>query len=135
MNNHLGLSDMEFDLMSFFWEQTSPVTFAQILDFCNDVKGWNWAKTTAHTYITRLLHKNLLGMNSTKGMRRTYFAKISREAFMSSSVQELVDVSFSGSIKNLLLSLIPNNRLTRKDVEELHKILDQLAEPDDTSEN
>lgn len=135
MDKHLGLSDIEFDLMSFFWEQSSPVTFAQILDFCNNVKGWNWAKTTAHTYVTRLMHKNLLDMNSIKGVRRTYFAKTSREEFISSSMQELVDVSFSGSIKNLLLSLIPNNHLTRKDVDELHKILDRLAEPDDTLKN
>lgn len=135
MNKHFVLSDIEFELMSFFWDQTTPVTFADILHFCNDKKGWNWAKTTAHTYVTRLMKKKLLDMNNISGARRTYFAKISREEFALYSAQELVDTSFSGSLKNLILSLVPNRCLTQKDVEELHQILDQLVKEKDLPEN
>lgn len=132
MSKHFGLSEIEYDLMCFFWEQQEPVTFADILHFCNDSKGWGWAKTTAHTYVTRLLQKNLLDMNHTVGVRRTYFAKISREELAHSSAQEFVDSSFSGSIKNLLVSLVPGRQLSSSDVEELHQILDQLVEPKDS---
>jgi len=128
MNKCLGLSEIEYDLMSYFWEQTSPVVFADILHFCNDVKKWNWAKTTAHTYITRLIKKDLLEMNCAVGVRRTYFAKISREDLEHSTVREFVNSSFSGSVKKLFLSLVPDKPLTHEEVDELHKILDQLVE-------
>jgi len=122
---------MEFELMSFFWAQTNPVTFAEILHFCNKVNDWNWAKTTAHTYITRLVQKKLLDINSASGVRRTYFAKVSREEFARLSAWELANSSFSGSIKNLLLSLVPDKPLSQRDADELYEILDQLVESED----
>lgn len=131
MGKHFGLSDVEYDLMSFFWEQAKPVTFAEILNFCNSVKGWNWAKTTAHTYVTRLMQKGLLDMNSVRGVRRTYFARINREDFARKSAQEFIDSSFSGSLKNLFLTLVPDNKLTQEDIHELRKVLDQLIETND----
>ncbi len=135
MSKHSGLSDIESELMSFFWNQTTPVVFADILHFCNDEKGWNWAKTTAHTHITRLMKKGFLDMNDVRGTRRTYFAKISREDYARSLAQELADSFFSGSVKNLLLALASGSQLTPADLDELQKTLDQLAEAVDHPEH
>ena len=135
MNDYLGLSDIEYELMTFFWNQEKPVPFGEILRFCNEEKGWNWAKTTAHTYVTRLLKKNLLGVNNTKGIRRTYFAKVSQEALAHDSVQEIVNTSYAGSFKNLLLSLVPDKPLSREDAEELHELLDQLIDTEDSAKS
>lgn len=133
MNKPLGLSDIEFDLMTFFWEQEKPVSFAEILHFCNEEKNWGWAKTTAHTYVTRLMQKGLLDMNHTAGIRRTYFARISHEQLAQESAQEFIDSSFSGSIKNLLLCLAPSKKLSQQDVDELHQILDELVDSNEPS--
>ena len=45
MRNSSALSDIEFELMLFFWDLENPVTFAEILRFCNEEKKWDWAKT------------------------------------------------------------------------------------------
>lgn len=132
MHKNLGLSDMEFELMTFFWDRSVPVTFAEILHFCNEVKHWDWVKTTAHTYLTRLMKKGLVDKDDS-GKRRVYFAKISREEFTGQFVQGLLDSSFS--VQNLLLSLAPNVHLSRGDVEELYQILDRLVEPEDSSQH
>ncbi len=31
MTEHLGLSDIEYELMTFFWKQEKPVPFGEIL--------------------------------------------------------------------------------------------------------
>ena len=135
MRNSSALSDIEFELMLFFWDLENPVTFAEILRFCNEEKKWDWAKTTAHTYLTRLMNKGLLSMNHTAGTRRTYFARISREEFMRSSAQSFLDTVFSGSVKNFLLALTPSgSAFTRSEAEELHEILDRLTESENHPE-
>lgn len=129
MRHSSALSDIEFELMLFFWDLENPATFAEILRFCNEEKKWNWAKTTAHTYVTRLMDKGLLSMNHTVGTRRTYFARISREEFMHRSAKSFLDTVFSGSVKNFLFALAPSGpSLTRSEAEELHEILDRLME-------
>ncbi len=134
MHKNTELSDLEYKLMTFFWNQKNPVSFAEILNFCNEEQHWNWAKTTAHTYLTRLMEKNLVDVNHVAGKRRTYFAKITQDSFSRQAAQEFVDSSFSGSIKNLLLALVPNYTISQSDAEELHKILDSLTETNDSSQ-
>lgn len=134
LSNHFGLSDIEYELMCFFWDQPSPVTFAEILQFCNESMGWDWAKTTAHTRVTRLMQKGLLDMRDVKGERRTYFAKVSREEFVQGSFERLLDFSAAGSVGSFLLSFVPRGRLSRQEAEELHRVLDELAESEEPSE-
>lgn len=133
VSEYLGLTDIEFELMTFIWNQQSPVTFKEILYFCNDIKGWNWAKTTAHTYLTRLIRKKILGVTKTRGVRRTYFAIVSEKELAHNTILSIVNTSFNGSIKDLLLSMVPNSHLSLEDKKELHELLDQLVTTQDSS--
>lgn len=135
MKKNKGLSDIEYELMTFFWEIKKPVTFSEVLDYCNQTKNWNWAKTTAHTHLTRLVKKKLLGIHDAPGVRRSYFAKITKEELAQVSALEFVNSSFSGSLKSFLLSLVPNKTLTQEEANELHEILDQLVKSNNSSEN
>lgn len=124
---HFGLTDIEYELMVFVWKNEKPVTFAEILRFCNEEKGRNWAKTTAHTYVTRLMQKGLLGV-SCAGAKRAYYALISREELAHKSAEEFVNTSFSGSLKAFLVSFTCNHPLSSEEAEELYRLLDDISE-------
>lgn len=123
----IGLTDIEYELMSLFWGRREPATFSEILEYCNEEKGFNWAKTTAHTHLTRLVQKGLLSMGK-RGAKRTYYAIVTREEQARVSAEEFVKDSFSGSLKEFLVSFAGNNALTREDIEELRRTLDEFSE-------
>ncbi len=55
MRNSSALSDIEFELMLFFWVLENPVTFAEILRFCNEEKKWACAqKGAVGKYISQI---------------------------------------------------------------------------------
>lgn len=130
---HFGLSDIEYELMSFFWDSDGPVTFSEVLTFCNEKQGRNWAKTTAHTYLTRLVQKGLLN-TCHPGTKRAYYAAISKNELAHTSAQEFINTSFSGSLKNFLVSLTGNQPISPEEAKELHQILDQIVDPDSSSQ-
>ncbi len=133
--NNMGLSDIEYALMCFFWESSKPQSFGEVLRFCNDVQKLDWAKTTAHTYLTRMIKKGLLGCNNQKGTRRTYYARLSRDELAQNTAQEFLAGNFNGSLKSLLVSLSHNASLSREEADELHELLDHMVRPDSDSEN
>lgn len=127
MKKYLGLSEIEFDLMTFFWTLGRPASFSEVFRFCNEKMEWKWAPTTAHTYITRLVSKKLLVAQGAAGVRRTYAPALSKKELEQRSAQEFVSTSFSGSMKGLLLSLVPSQTLSPEEAAELHRILDEMT--------
>lgn len=57
MDDYYGLSELEYQLMQLFLENKEPIGFSEVIHYCNDVKHLNWAATTLHTYLTRLIAK------------------------------------------------------------------------------
>lgn len=57
MDDYYGLSELEYQLMQLFFGKQRTDWFFRSDHYCNDVKHLNWAATTLHTYLTRLLPK------------------------------------------------------------------------------
>ena len=60
MNSYYGLSEIEYELMQLFWQSDKELFFAEIVRYCNEQKGHDWAQTTIHTYLSRLIQKMYL---------------------------------------------------------------------------
>ncbi|MDO5808295.1 MAG: BlaI/MecI/CopY family transcriptional regulator [Lachnospiraceae bacterium] len=123
MDTHYGLSDIEYELMQFFWENDQPLPFADVLAYCNGTLKHGWAATTLHTYLTRMIQKGVLA-SSRKGYKRSYYAKVSETQLSSHYANRFLADSFGGSLKNLLLTLTSESKLTQAEVDELKQILD-----------
>lgn len=127
MESHYGLSDIEYELMKLFWSSDHPLPFADVLAYCNDTLKRDWAATTLHTYLTRMIQKEVLG-STRKGYKRSYFAKVSEAQLSCNYANDFLKDSFGGSLKNLLLTLTSESKLTKDEADELKQILDKNIE-------
>jgi predicted transcriptional regulator len=90
-----------------------------------------WAYTTVKTMLDRLVEKGALAV-SAEGPASLYRPKLSRTRAVSAAVAELVRRAFDGAPAPLAHHLIRRGRLSRRDREELRRLLDEA--PDDEAE-
>lgn len=119
-----GLSEMEHELMEFFWENEGLHSFAEVMKYCNEEKGHNWAQTTIHTYLTRLIQKGVLYTSRT-GYRKYYQAQMSKDQMIAEEVCKSAKELSVESVKGLLIALTRQAELTKEDIEALYRILDE----------
>lgn len=115
--------------MQFIWDSNHPLSFFEIFYHCNDVLHLNWAQTTAHTYLTRLIQKGVLASDR-KGYKKLYYAKLSEQELSHVYANRFVEESYRGSIRNLLASLTYETSLSPEEVEELKQLLDSSMTKD-----
>lgn len=123
MGTHYGLSDIEYELMKFFWDNTGAHTFSEVLRYCHEEMHADWAQTTLHTYLTRLIQKGVLS-SERNGYRRSYCAKVSEQELSHNYANQFMKETYHGSIKNLLISLTYQTSLSQEEVDELKQLLD-----------
>lgn len=121
----MGLTSIEYEIMSYFWEREEPIYFSEILSYFNDVKKKNWAKTTLHTYLTTLIRKGLLSSDKAE-YKHSYTAAITKEELARIVSHKFIDRSFNSSLKSFLISFTESTPLTPEEIEELHQILDSM---------
>lgn len=123
METHYGLSETEYMLMKFFWSHPSPLSFSEILDYCNSELQLDWAQTTTHTYLTRLIQKGVLAAKR-NGYKKFYYATSTEQELSGTFANRLIQEAYGGSIKNFLLSFTCKAKLSKDEVEELKRLLD-----------
>ncbi len=121
-NTHYGLTDIEYDLMRYFWDSDHHVPFKEILAYTVE-KNYGWAQTTLHTYLTKLIEKGCL-QSDRNGYKRIYYPKLTEEQLSHKYATSFVDKAFQGSIADFLVSFTSETKLTKEEVQELKDILD-----------
>lgn len=115
------ISEAEWDVMKIVWAN-SPCTSNQIIDALEDSKAWN--SKTIKTLINRLVNKNVLGFNE-DGRRYIYYPLISENECVEVENQTFLSKVYDGALKTMLVSFINENNLSREDIEDLKRILDE----------
>lgn len=122
-HKNYGLSEYELDLMKFIWDSEHPLSFAELMNYCNKKKNYNWAKTTLHTYLTRLIQKGVLSCDKSLH-KHLYAPKLTEQELSHLYAEQFVREAYNGSIKDLLLSFTYNTPLSKEEIAELQTILD-----------
>lgn len=89
------------------------------------------AYTTVLTFLTRLEEKGLASSNKSK-LAYVYRAKVSRERVGRSRVKRLMSEVYDGSAGPLVMQLVRSGRLTREEIDELHKLIEELDVRDES---
>ena len=84
-----------------------------------------WSKTTSYTMITRCLDKGYLVR---KDPHYVFCAKVSREDISRWETEELLENNFKGSADLLIAALVDQKKLSKKDVEKLCKMVEELED-------
>lgn len=118
----MSISEAESLVMEVLWRQ-APRSAEEILAQVGPQQGWQ--EGTVKSLLNRLLKKKAVRAER-EGRRYLYSPKLTREQYVSQESKSLLDRLFDGRIAPLVAHFSEQRKLSRKDVAELKKLLEDL---------
>ena len=116
------ISEAEAVVMEVLWRQ-APRSAEEILAEVGPRQGWQ--EGTVKSLLNRLLKKKAVKAER-DGRRYLYAPRLTREQYVSQESKGLIDRLFDGRIAPLVAHFSDQRKLSRKDVAELRKLLDEM---------
>ncbi|WP_066497359.1 BlaI/MecI/CopY family transcriptional regulator [Abyssisolibacter fermentans] len=113
------ISNSELEIMKILWKE-APLNSTEII---NRLKCQSdWSRKTIHTFISRLVKKNVLRvLNGYK--QKEYYPTITKNEYKKSETELFVKKIYNGSFILLVSDFIKNESLTENEINELKKML------------
>lgn len=118
----LQISESEAKVMEVLWSD-SPLTADQIVARLAAAESWQAA--TVKTLLNRLLNKGAIDAEA-EGRRYLYRPLVSREDYVSQASGSLLDRLFGGKVAPLVSHFAEQRKLSKRDIAELRRLLDEL---------
>jgi len=115
------ISEAEWAVMDVIW-RNSPLTAQDVVDKLAEPR--DWSPRTVKTMLNRLVKKKALRFER-QGRVYSYYAIVSREVCVAAQSASFLNRVFSGSVAPLMAHFVEHHRLSKKDIEELKRILEQ----------
>jgi BlaI family penicillinase repressor len=114
------ITDAEWDVMNVLWEQ-SPRTAMEVAE------ALQRHPKTVKTLLGRLARKGVLRYRE-EGNRYLYSAAIPRQRYVRDESASFIERVFGGETTPALLHFVRSSRLSREEIDELRRILDEKSE-------
>ncbi|AUS96771.1 transcriptional regulator [Clostridium thermosuccinogenes] len=118
-----NISDAEWQVMRVLWEK-SPLTSTEIIDALRD--STTWSPKTIHTLISRLVKKEVVGVNKDFSLNK-YFPLVTEEECRKVETRSFIQKVYDGSLHLLIKSFIENEKLTSEEIDDLRRMLDEKS--------
>ena len=118
----IRISEAEAVVMEVLWGQ-HPLSADEVI--ARLPGGNDWAEATVKTLLNRLLNKGAIAAER-DGRRYLYSPLLKREAWMLEESRGLLDRLFDGRVAPLVAHFSEQRKLSRKDITELRKLLEDL---------
>ena len=119
-----NLTEQELEIMKVIWERKAA-TVREVYEALRERK--TVAYTTVMTMMNILESKGHL-VKRPEGRAFVYESSQARTQVVSGMVQDFVDRVFDGAAQPLVLSLIKERKLSRKDLEEISRLIEETPE-------
>lgn len=121
MSGQPSISDAEWEVMKVLWAK-SPATAEQVAAVL--APRTEWKPKTVMTLLNRLVKKHAAGFEK-KGRAYHYFPLVKEAECVRAESQSFLQRVFNGAVTPMLAQFLQEAKLSRKDIEDLKKILDQ----------
>ena len=118
----MQISDAESVVMEVLW-QRSPRAAEDVVAAL--AARQDWQEATVKTLLNRLLKKGAIRAEK-DGRRFLYSPAIEREAWVLDESQGLLERLFGGRVAPLVAHFSAQRRLSRKDIAELRRLLEEI---------
>lgn len=118
----MAISEAEAVIMEVLWRQ-SPRSAEEILAEVGTPQDWQ--EGTVKSLLNRLLTKKAVKAER-DGRRYLYSPRLTREQYVSQESKGLLDRLFEGRVAPLVAHFSEQRKLTKKDIAELRKLLEEL---------
>ena len=116
------ISEAEHAVMEVLWAR-HPLAAEDVIAALADRKDWQEA--TIRTLLNRLLNKGAIAAQK-DGRRYLYTPVLKREDWLIDESESLLDRLFGGRVAPLVAHFSEHRKLSRKDVAELRKLLEEI---------
>ena len=111
------MTETEFEVADIIWQQ-EPILSTKLVAIC--IEKFNWKKSTAYTILKRIENKGIIVNEN--GVIKSLIKKDEWETYES---EKFINETFSGSLPKFLTAFSRGSRLTKKEIEELKKLIEQ----------
>ena len=118
----MQISEAESVVMDVLWRR-HPLGAEDVVAELADSR--HWQEATIKTLLNRLLNKGAIAAQS-EGRRYLYSPLLKREAWVLEESRGLLDRLFDGRVAPLVAHFSQQRKLSRKDIAELRKLLEEL---------
>ena len=118
----MPISDAESLVMEVLW-QRHPLTAEDVVAALSD--STQWQEPTVKTLLNRLLKKRAIAAQR-DGRRYLYRPLLKRESYVHAQSKTLLDRLFGGRVAPLVTHFSQHEKLSRKDIEELKRLIAEL---------
>lgn len=120
----MKITEAESQVMEALWRQ-NPLSAEEVMA---DVKARQpWGDATVKTLINRLLKKKALASERIEGRHR-YRALLTREAYLQTESQGLLDRLFDGQLAPMVAHFAEQRRLSPEEITRLKALIDKLGD-------
>jgi BlaI family penicillinase repressor len=116
------ISESELEVMKIIWELNNA-TSAQIVERLINIS--NWKPKTIHTLITRLVAKGAIIAEKIDGKSYMYSPSIAEDEYKKYINTSFLQKMYNGSVNLMLASFIKGQALSKEEICELRKMLDE----------
>ena len=118
----MQISEAESVVMDVLW-RTHPLGAEEVVAALADSR--HWQEATIKTLLNRLLNKGAIAAEK-EGRRYLYSPRLKREDWVLEESRGLLDRLFDGRVAPLVAHFSEQRKLSRKDIAELRKLLEEL---------
>jgi predicted transcriptional regulator len=122
----MQISEAESIVMDVLWRQ-QPLAAEDVVAAL--AESQQWQEPTIKTLLNRLLKKGAIKA-SKDGRRYLYTPVLQRQAWMLGESQGLLERLFDGRVAPLVAHFSEHRKLSRKDIADLRKLLEELEDDD-----
>lgn len=120
----------ELEVLKILWDRGAS-TVRDVLDVLQ-AQGDSRAYTSVMSLMNVMADKGLLSRQA-QGRAFLYSARESRESTLGSLVGDLCRRAFEGSAKTLVTHLLEESRLSRAELDEIHRLIDAHRTPGEST--
>ena len=117
-------TDVELEILQVLWE-AGPSTVRFVNDELNKQRNNETGYTTTLKMLQLMTEKGLVGRD-TSSRTHVYQALLNQEDAQQNLVNRLVDTAFGGSARKLVMQALGHKKTSKKDLEEIKKMIDQI---------
>ncbi|MCI8509412.1 MAG: BlaI/MecI/CopY family transcriptional regulator [Lachnospiraceae bacterium] len=111
------LGEVEMKFADIIWEN-EPITSRELARISEE--KLNWKKSTTYTILRRICDRGLF-----QNENGTVTSNVSKEEFFAKQSEKFVEDTFDGSLPKFVAAFTSGKKLSRQDVEEIQRIIDQ----------
>ncbi|OWA37641.1 transcriptional regulator [Saccharibacillus sp. O16] len=115
------ITDAEWEVMKVLWTD-SPRTANEIVQVLEGTRDWN--PKTVRTLIKRLTEKGAVSYEADGRIYR-YYPLVQEEECVKSETRSFLKRVYGGAMRPMLAHFIRDEQLSREDLDELRKLLDE----------